>query len=57
LGGGFLLFDTDASLSNVVGVGMVFMGCPIYTFIKDQELRRALQQQGERAAVGGRSVK
>uniref|UniRef100_A0A7S0SRB9 Sugar phosphate transporter domain-containing protein n=1 Tax=Mantoniella antarctica TaxID=81844 RepID=A0A7S0SRB9_9CHLO len=52
LGGGFLLFDTDASLNNIVGVGMAFMGCLIYAFVKDREMRRALQQQEDRVAVG-----
>ena len=45
LGGGFLFFDTDANATNIAGTGMAFMGCLLYGYLKDREMKRALQAQ------------
>lgn len=42
LGGGFLLFDTDANYTTIGGVVFAFVGCLLYAWLKDREMRRAM---------------
>ena len=53
LGGGFLFFDTDANIENMAGVGVAFLGCVLYAYLKDREMKRSLHQQAAAAAGSG----
>lgn len=41
----------------MAGVSVAFMGCLLYAFLKDREMRRALQQHASQATAAGGDAK